>query len=95
MALQIRKGTNAERLAIVPLTAELLYTTDTKNVYVGDGLTIGGVAVSSVQGPAILEAALYPTSAYPLNPQTGWIIFDTTLNQFVGYNGTAWVAMSL
>ena len=42
MALQIRRGTNAERLTITPLEGELIYTTDTKLIYVGDGTTAGG-----------------------------------------------------
>jgi len=42
MALQIRRGTNAERLTITPAEGELIYTTDTKQLYVGDGSTVGG-----------------------------------------------------
>ena len=51
MALQVRRGTDAERLALsgasAPLAGELLYTTDTKKLYVGDGSTAGGVAVDT------------------------------------------------
>lgn len=42
MALQIRRGTDAERLTITPAAGELIYTTDTKFIYVGDGSTVGG-----------------------------------------------------
>ena len=42
MALQVRRGTNAERLGITPLQSELIYVTDTKQLYVGDGTTVGG-----------------------------------------------------
>ena len=42
MALQIRRGTDAERLTITPAEGELIYTTDTKLLYVGDGSTAGG-----------------------------------------------------
>lgn len=46
MALQIRRGTEAQRAALagvdVPAIGELLYTTDTKKIYVGDGVTGGG-----------------------------------------------------
>jgi hypothetical protein len=45
MSLQIRRGTEAQRSSITPLTAELIYTTDTKLVYVGDGITAGGTLV--------------------------------------------------
>lgn len=47
MALQIRRGTNSARLEITPSEGELLYTTDTKQVYVGDGTTAGGVSIGS------------------------------------------------
>ena len=46
MALRLRRGTNAERTAITPEAGELVYTTDTKKVYVGDGATTGGNIVS-------------------------------------------------
>jgi len=42
MALQIRRGTDAQRLTITPAEGELIYTTDTKLLYVGDGSTAGG-----------------------------------------------------
>ena len=44
MALQVRRGTNAERLTITPAEGELIYVTDTKQLYVGDGTTQGGTA---------------------------------------------------
>lgn len=46
MALQIRRGLEADRSSITPLEGELIYVTDTKIVYVGDGTTAGGVLVS-------------------------------------------------
>ena len=46
MALQLRRGTSGTRTGIVPAAGELIYTTDTKLVYVGDGSTAGGTAVS-------------------------------------------------
>jgi hypothetical protein len=46
MALQIRRGVDGSgtggRLTITPATGELLYTTDTKRLYIGDGTTVGG-----------------------------------------------------
>lgn len=47
MALKLRRGTNAQRLLITPAEGELIYTIDTKLLYVGDGSTAGGVAVDS------------------------------------------------
>ena len=45
MPLQIRRGNNAERQQITPAVGELVYVTDTKVVYIGDGTTQGGVPV--------------------------------------------------
>lgn len=42
MPLRIRRGTNSERLTITPLEGELVYTTDTKLLYIGDGAAVGG-----------------------------------------------------
>ena len=50
MALRLRRGTDAERLLITPLEGELIYTTDTKKLYVGDGITVGGNAVDALGG---------------------------------------------
>jgi hypothetical protein len=42
MALKLRRGSDAQRLEIIPEEGELIYTTDTKSLFVGDGTTIGG-----------------------------------------------------
>lgn len=46
MALQIRRGTEAQRLALagvdVPTEGELLYDKTTKKLFIGDGITDGG-----------------------------------------------------
>jgi len=47
MALRLRRGTNAERLLITPLEGELIYATDTKKLYIGDGATTGGNLIES------------------------------------------------
>jgi hypothetical protein len=55
MALRIKRGTNAERLAYTPELGELIYVTDyssanVASVYVGDGSTAGGNAVQGTGG---------------------------------------------
>jgi len=47
MALRLRRGTDAERLTITPLEGELIYTTDTKKLFIGDGSTAGGSPVDT------------------------------------------------
>jgi hypothetical protein len=46
MALRLRRGTDAERLTITPVESELIYTTDTKELWIGDGVTVGGNKIS-------------------------------------------------
>jgi len=46
MALRLRRGTDAERLTIIPQEGELIYTIDTKELYAGDGTTVGGNRIS-------------------------------------------------
>jgi hypothetical protein len=50
MALKLRRGTNAGRTAITPAEGEPIYTTDTKQLYIGDGTTAGGVVVGGGGG---------------------------------------------
>lgn len=47
MALQLRKVTEADRLLITPIPGEPLYTVDENKLYIGDGVTPGGVSVIS------------------------------------------------
>ena len=48
--VQIRRGTNAENAAFTGQEGELVYTTDTKDLYVHDGSTLGGQVVGSLAG---------------------------------------------
>jgi hypothetical protein len=77
MALQLRRGLDgAARTAFVPGVGEIIYTTDTKKVYIGDGTTAGGNPVSLVSsvntqtGAVVLtadniaEAVSSPTNLY-------------------------------
>ncbi|HEV3270654.1 MAG TPA: hypothetical protein VGZ93_00565 [Candidatus Methylacidiphilales bacterium] len=43
--IQIRRGVEAQRTLITPDTGELLFTTDNKQVFIGDGATAGGLLV--------------------------------------------------
>jgi hypothetical protein len=46
MSLQIRRGTSTQLANITPVIGELIYTTDTQAVFVGDGTTAGGVPIA-------------------------------------------------
>ena len=77
MALQIRRGTDAERLGITPLAGELIYTTDTKKLYVGDGVTAGGNQVDTTLSAQYLSV---PSSITP----------DASNTRDIGSNTAKW-----
>jgi hypothetical protein len=47
MAFRLRRGTAAELNNITPAEGELIYTTDTKKLFVGDGVTQGGITTAA------------------------------------------------
>ena len=61
MALQFRRGTDSDRLSITPAAGEPIFTSDTKELFIGDGSTTGGVdlittKLGSVSGNIIPDA---------------------------------------
>jgi hypothetical protein len=44
MPLQLRRGTTAERLSIVPLPGEPIYDTDLDTIFIGNGIAAGGIS---------------------------------------------------
>jgi hypothetical protein len=63
MALLIRRGLESARTSITPLAGEIIYTTDDKLVYIGDGSTPGGVLVGG-NGYSLRTATAAGTDAY-------------------------------
>ena len=64
MAFQLRRGLNTERLQVILAEGELVYTTDTKKLFAGDGTTLGGTEVSlDPSKVAALEAGVALDSA--------------------------------
>jgi hypothetical protein len=61
--LKLRRGTNAERLTITPLDGEPVYTTDTKQLFMGDGVTVGGNPITSSGSPVYTEVLGNVTSS--------------------------------
>ena len=58
MTLRLRRGTEAERVSVIFQEGELVYVTDTKDLYSGDGVTPGGIKVSNVGSPDALTQNL-------------------------------------
>ena len=84
MPLQIRRGTDAERLgSFTPAEGELIYTTDTKKLYVGDGITPGGVAIDTVGGGG--------GGASTLNDLTNVDVTGAIAGSVLKYDSVNWV----
>jgi hypothetical protein len=68
MALQLRRGSDAQRVAITFAEGELVYTTDTKKLYVGDGDTVGGISIAEYtdSSPDVLDRNL-SLNSYTIN----------------------------
>ena len=86
MALRLRRGTDAERTLITPLEGELLYVTDTKRLYIGDGLTPGGVAVLDATNTGITlgnlaDVNLTDDSTIPANGEV--LSYDASNDRWV------------
>jgi hypothetical protein len=68
MPLQIRRGTEAERTSMTqPLAAgELTYVTDQRRLYVGDGVTVGGLGLGeySDEAATAASAALFTSGTH-------------------------------
>ena len=47
LKLVIRRGSNEERKLVIPSKGELIYTVDSRRVFVGDGTTYGGYVVGN------------------------------------------------
>ena len=59
MPLQLRRGTNLQRQSMTePLAAgELIYTTDTRELFIGDGVTVGGRNITQYTEASIKNLA--------------------------------------
>lgn len=79
MPLRLRRGSDVERQNFTPAEAELIFVTDTNELWVGDGSTQGGLKVTGTI-PTVLNDFLDVDLS--VAPQ---------LNQILKWNGTAFV----
>jgi len=81
MALQLRRGTNAERLAMTPMPGELIFVTDHATalvpaLWVGDLIGTPGGIVAATQS---------------LNDLSDVVITSRTAGDLLTYDGTQWI----
>ena len=69
MALQIRKGLDSQRQPIAFKSGELVFTTDNKDLFVGDGTTAGGIRIAPIKSINGLSGSS-ATGALTLNSDT-------------------------
>lgn len=70
MPYQLRRTVESIRNTITPLQGELLYVTDTNSIYVGDGVTSGGIDIANASissGVTNLNDLTDVTAQYPFN----------------------------
>jgi hypothetical protein len=82
MALQIRKGLDSQRQPIVFKSGELVFTTDNKDLFVGDGATAGGIRIAPLKSINGLSGSA-ATGALTLNSDN---ITEGASNKY--YNST-------
>ena len=86
MAFRLRRGTDAERQTVVFAEGELIYVTDTQEVYAGDGTTAGGNRITGnvSSSPASLTRDLNMAGYAITGNGTIGIAGNITATQFIG-----------
>jgi hypothetical protein len=77
MALKLRRGIEANRTSITPAEGELIYTTDNKQLFIGDASTAGGNLINGVAQGTSKSLAFYPTAGKSVNSATS-LTWDTS-----------------
>ena len=86
MALLLRRGLEADRLSFIPEEGELIYVTDTKLIYVGDGITPGGILVAGGGTPTPSPTYQLDRSSATVDEGSSVTIILTTTNINDGSN---------
>jgi hypothetical protein len=91
MPLQFRRGDDADRTSITPLSGEPLWIEDTQELYIGDGSTAGGVLITGGGGGGDVATDTIWNAKGDLAVGTG---SDTAQRLAVGTNDQFLVAAS-
>lgn len=82
MDIQVKRGEEPKRSAITPKMGEPVFTTDEKELYIGDGTTRGGIPIGTIKpsGSIVADAlALFKDT-------TGKVLYAVTKSDFLqGY----------
>jgi hypothetical protein len=77
MAIKLRRGLEEERVTILFEQGEIVYVTNTKKVYIGDGLTVGGNLVTGEELLSKLDDVVLTSLA-----NGNLLIYDSTLQKW-------------
>jgi hypothetical protein len=89
MSLRLRRGLNTDRTTITPEEGELLYTTDTKRLFIGDGTTLGGNPVNSISAMSYTHTQSIAASTWTVTHNLGYKpggikVFDSADTEWFG-----------
>lgn len=73
MAIKIRRGLDADRLSVVFEEGEVLYTTDTKSFFIGDGVTAGGNQIGGTTAAELLKTEVHNATGATLT--SGQVVY--------------------
>ena len=103
MPLQIRRGPTADRVAFTPVEGELIFDTQSKSLYIGDGSTAGGIAAAGLTAADVRDSVGslfadgthdYITFTYdPVGETISTVVDLTTYDgtiQAAGFKGTVY-----
>jgi len=77
MAIKLRRGLESERTTVLFEQGEIVYVTNTKKVYIGDGLTMGGNLVTGEELLSALDDVVLTSLA-----NGNLLIYDSTLQKW-------------
>jgi hypothetical protein len=77
MAIKLRRGLEEERVTILFEQGEIVYVTNTKKVYIGDGLTVGGNLVTGEELLSKLDDVVLTSLA-----NGDLLVYDSTLQKW-------------
>jgi len=91
MPLQVRRGPTADRLSIIPVIGEVIYDTTEQSLYIGDGVTPGGVAASSFTfedaqdaAASLFTSGIHSNISFSYNDVANRIDASINLNNYSG-----------
>lgn len=87
--LRVRRGEDSQRRKIILEQGELGYTTDTKRLWVGDGILSGGNVTGNKW-----RGFVNGTPAGILNSETGDLVFNTANKILYAWNSTEWTPIT-